>query len=239
MQHPVDPPITSRERRQLALVMIAAGLATLLALHTGCHQPRETQTKVSDSESAHLAGVSDSPSTVYMRQAEIVAAIAEHWAAAGVEITQVTWRPCGEENAYYKPGYKQIELCTEMSEYPDAAQFFAAHEAGHAVAFQLAGTLDEAAADAIGALEMIRMDRRTELLGAALYHRKKVMQDHTRGENHPGNGFRSHFLACMEDGSEDHPASEQCRDLYRGTKLYWDTRLNQPQVGDDPTWDDD
>ena len=230
MKHRADPPLTQRDRLTLAVVLCGAALA-ILATQGGCYQPAESLPGVGPGE-PHV-GRGDA-SEVYLKQNQVVQDIAEHWKDAGLKFDGVYWEPCKQENSYFYPGYRQVELCTEMSQYPEAAVFFAAHEMGHALAWQLAGTMDEASADQIGALEMARMGLREEMLGTAVYFAEATRQDHTRGENHPGNHQRARFLMCMEDGAEEHPSDPECGAMLQGLRAYWDYRLHQPQTGNDP-----
>jgi hypothetical protein len=214
-----DRPITPRERLGLAVALCALALTALLA--GACSAPACAAPSPAEGHPGPLASV------VYLRQAAVIDAMREFY--PGVEI-DVVWKPCGEENSYYYGGAHRIELCTEMEAHPDAALFFAAHEAGHAVTQQLAGTLDEGAADAVGALAMIRLNLRNELLGAAAYHGSQDLQAHYPGDPHPSNGYRAWFLKCLEMGSgEGALGPPECHTLYEGTKTYWERRLTDDQ----------
>jgi hypothetical protein len=225
-----DRPMTPKERLGLAAAIACAGLVMLLC--QACEMPADAYAPqprpcMADPD-AKIVVINGGPtaSSVYTAQKDIVDAIAKHW---DLDI-DVIWRPCGEENSYYNPN-GPIELCTEMSEHPLAAVYFAAHEAGHAVTHHLTNTLDETSADKIAALELIRADQRAELLGGAIWYKEKAQQGHHRGDPHAGPGFRAWLLSCLEDGSEEHPVSRSCLGLYLSTKMEWDMRLTQPQWG--------
>jgi len=164
-----------------------------------------------------------SASNVYMRQKELIEKMSEGY---GVEV-DVAWEPCGQENSFYYRATNKIVLCTEMSKYPAAALFYAAHEMGHSMTWQLTSSLSEIDADEIAALAMIDLGYSYELLGAALYHKADDTQGHIQGDSHPSNGFRAWYLACLATGADGGPP--ECVMLYQATKLKWETRLNDKQ----------
>jgi hypothetical protein len=165
-------------------------------------------------------------SGVYAAQEHVIDQMRADYPTVDVD---VRWMPCGQENSYFEPDTGTIGLCTEMDVHPGAALFFAAHEMGHAVTGELAGTYDEQAADTVGALAMIRHGYQLELLDAALYHASQKVQGHWPGDPHPSNGYRSWFLTCLEDGSEP-GGTPECRVMYTALRDMWDRRLNDAQV---------
>lgn len=202
--------MTSRERCRFAAALCLGALLSLV-----CEADAEPQ------------GTTDPAAMLAARnkQDRVVKAILDRW---HVDATVVR-KACGERNSWYDPSDHTILLCDEMLEFPDAAVFFAAHEASHAVTHQITSSIGEEDADEIAALEMIRLGMLDELLGAAIYWKQQDVQGHIKGDPHPGHGYRAWNLACMEDGSEDRPAAPICRLLYQGTLLRWTTRLNAPR----------
>lgn len=146
---------------------------------------------------------------------------------------QVRWVPCGEENASYTPSTYTIEICTEIESHPGAAILFAAHEMGHAVAYQMAGVSDENAADEVGALAMLRHGYGRELLDASRYYLALPIHPRMPFDPHPTPSFRAWHMACMAAGAmatEDRSmeVSPACTALYQATRVFWSTRLGGP-----------
>jgi hypothetical protein len=216
--------MTQKNRLEFAARLCVLG--AICAIAAGC----AADLPVAAAGQAPAGQPGPSASQVYAHQRKIVEAMASWYPAVDVE---VLWEPCGQENSFYYPSQHEIHLCTEMEAHPGAAAFFAAHEAGHAIATQIAGTDDEHAADEIGALALIRLGLQDDLLQAALYHASQKTQSHWQGDPHPSNGFRGWELSCLADGSEESPVSPECRVLYLATKLRWDRRLSDPQVSDE------
>lgn len=204
--------ITPRERLLLAGVLCVVGVAMLAS---GCWSGSEPPPFVPQ----------DAPTALQVQQKRVIDAV-QLWYP--IKISKIIWAPCGE-NSYYLTSKNGILLCTEMEAHPEAGIFFAAHEVGHATAWQLAGTLDEEAADEIGALALVRLDMVAELVGAATYEAEKHEARHLRYNGHPSDNFRAWNLACLAEGSFADGAPE-CRALYASTKDRWDLRLTSPQV---------
>ncbi len=216
--------MTKPQRFRFALVLVAIAIVALLA---ACQAPQAFAPECAETPGEIIATASPA-SDVYARQ-ELVITTMLSWYPSVKAV--VIWKPCKMLNSFYRGTLQggTIELCTEMEAYPDAALFFAAHEAGHAISHQLAGTMDEQAADEIGALAMIRMGLQTELLGAAIFHETSKPRAHYPGDPHPSNGYRAWELSCLAAGSEDGGPAD-CVALYQSTKQRWDNRLGDAQV---------
>ncbi len=137
--------------------------------------------------------------------------------------THVFWRPCGQENAYYSLPNGPIELCLELNDTP-AAVFAAAHEAGHALVYQLSlpidddAQADERAADELAAIFLIEMGKMDEVAGGA----KWFMEDPDRRPDgvHPAHRLRAWELLCIMSGSEK-TGSPECQILYHAVWMRW------------------
>lgn len=173
---------------------------------------------VIDPEVASMVSAND----VFMKQKQMLLDMLEDYPKVEVE---AFWFPCGEENSYYFYRSQRIVLCTEMSNHPGAAIFFAAHEMGHAVGHQYTSTTEEIEADELAALAMIKHGYLKELFEAAEYHSKEPTQGHIPGDPHPSNGFRAWYLTCLAEGSMETTDSVECITLYEATKLKWEVRL--------------
>jgi hypothetical protein len=136
---------------------------------------------------------------------------------------EVVWVPCGQKNAFYYPSLQKIVLCTEMEEHPETALLMAAHEMGHAITDQIIDMTDEGAADELAALAMVKHGYATELLVASLYWKRKTIQGHLAGDDHPSAGYRAWFFSCMASAYDNQP--QHCVDLYYTTQLKWLLRL--------------
>ncbi len=203
-----------RKLAALALTVLAACAPPATLSAVGATSPKAAHSVATD---------------VYASQMTLIESMAKDFPTVEAD---VRWLPCGEENSAYSPAERTIYLCTDMDIHPGPALMFAAHEMGHAIATQLAGTADESAADQIGALEMIRHGLTGELLEGALYFKAQDQQGHWDGDPHPSNGFRAWHMACLADGSGP-DGSPICQALYQSTKAYWDLRLHDVQVGGD------
>lgn len=211
-----DRPMTYKDRLGFALALCVAALVMLSACNLQPGHP------------APLSPASVEASEVYKAQRDLIKAVKAHYPDLKLEDT--LWKPCdGELNSWYDTDKRRVELCTDMSKYPDAAMFYAAHEVGHAITYQFAGTLDEGSADVVGALEMVRLGMQDKMRAAAAWYHSRP-QIHTRYEEHPGHEFRAWVLECFADGSEQ-PDSD-CAPVYSGAKTYWELRLAQPQTAD-------
>lgn len=145
------------------------------------------------------------------------------------EDTRVNWVPCGFENAFFQPPLGPIELCLDLD--PNAAVFAAAHEAGHALVFELemyteADLRDpefhERAADELAALFLIEMGKEDELVGGAQWFMKDLFEE---GDGvHPQNNERVWHLLCLEEGSR-RDGTPACQLLYHVTWNFWADRL--------------
>lgn len=218
-----DRLISRRERVVLAATLVVIGLVT--ALCGACQIPSDARSE----QSGVASPVTPDPQITEMVMAQTAVLQAMHLMYPQVEV-DVVWRMCGQENSYYFSQVKRIVLCTEMSSHPGTALFFAAHEFGHAVTGQILDTLDEQDADEIGALALIQLDLKAELLEAALYHKSQPWQWHLPGDSHPSNRYRAWELACLEDGSEDNPVSPICGGFYRAIATRWAIRIGDAQT---------
>ena len=162
------------------------------------------------------------PSDTYRAQRDVITKINSLFPNVEVD---VRWAPCGEMNAFYDVEEKTILLCTELEEHPGLAVFAAAHEMGHALTHQLTSVTSEQSADEIAALSLIKFGYQKELLEAAVYF-AAGRPAHVPGDEHPGAGFRAWELACIETGSDG--GSAECRALYQGLRVIWNTRLRNP-----------
>lgn len=216
--------MTTRERRRFAGALAVLALI-MLAFQGGCALPEAPPgaVRITDSERPP----SETAAYVMRQQHNIVQQMANDY--PGVRVALV-WRPCGDENSFYKPWSKNIVLCAEMLEHPAAAIQFAAHEMGHAVTDYFADIVDENAADELAILAMTRHGWIDEMLGAALYMQKTWPAEHIDGDPHPAGKFRAWELMCAEAGYEgtidpERPAPEECTWLYEGLMIKWDFRI--------------
>ena len=168
----------------------------------------------------------DAPTALQVQQRRVVEAV-QLWYP--VKIDAIIWRPCGTENSYYLTSARAVLLCTEMERDPLAGAFYAAHEAAHAVTWQLAGTLDEEAADEVGVLTLLRLGMTAELLGTAKRFYERHDPRHLRWDGHPSDLFRAWNIACLADGSFE-TGDPNCQALYVSTRDRWAMRLAAPQV---------
>lgn len=159
------------------------------------------------------------PSAVYTAQEAAVELMGSEY---GLDI-DVIWTPCGDANGYYSAKADRVILCTEWSEYPDAAIFVAAHEAAHAVLEHRLGGGSESEADQLAVLFLIRHDAREQALAAAAWMLENL-RSRQDGDTHDDREIRAWMVACMAAGSEDGGPAE-CRVLYRGLRALWDARL--------------
>lgn len=226
MREVQDPPLTYSDRLRLALFTC---IALLLVFLSACNLQPPPQSPAAAGSGLFGHPVNPDPSIVYESQKALIGAIDAHY--ADLRLNETMWKPCeGELNSWYDPERRRIELCTEMAQYPSPALFYAAHEAAHAVTWQLAGTLDEADADTVATLEMVRLGLTKQMRETADWYRSRDNKLHYRYEGHPGYPFRAWLLQCMADGSEQ--LDTECSQLYEGQKLYWQIRLAQPQTPD-------
>ncbi len=139
------------------------------------------------------------------------------------EATHVFWTPCGTANAAYYTPFGPIELCLELNETP-APVFAAAHEAGHALVWQLGMDVDpdaeagERAADELAALFLIEMGRPDDVVGGARWFMSSP--DRKSDGVHPQHRLRAWELLCLVDGSEPTGTAE-CQVLYHAVYARW------------------
>lgn len=229
-----DRPITSEERTRLAGALAAIAALMVIAMtctSAGCTDCAKARVRPHPVVAETSAASDPGPSDLFATQQKVVDQMFKWYPAGKVP---VSWKPCGSLNSFFYPPTlfdgPHIELCTEITQDPGAAKFFAAHEAGHAITLALAGTTDEHAADEVGALSLIRMGDRDAVLTGGMHFAREDVKGHLLGDEHPSAGYRAWELMCLADGSEDKPASAQCGELYRSVKWQWDRRLSDEQV---------
>lgn len=200
------------------IALVAAWLIAAMTCASGCAPVPQAPLNFTSSAREPTKQV-DTSSPVFLAQLAVMKDMYAQY--TGLEV-EVIWWPCETLNSFYSPSDKQIILCTEFAEYPEVAVFVAAHEMGHAIAFQLLKVADEESADEIAALALIETGRALQLLEAALYF-KMEGGDRVGGAGHPSNNFRAWNLACLAAGADGSPA--KCVALYQGTKARWEQRL--------------
>lgn len=141
----------------------------------------------------------------------------------GATVTAVTWKSCPDLNGSYVVARGEVRLCDRNDERPCTALFYAAHEAAHAVTYQLAGTLDEASADEVAAIALVRLGLRAVVLWqAAVWRESAGAEDagaHIRWDGHPGFTYRAWAAARL---ARDPVALADAA-------ARWDRRLAEPQ----------
>lgn len=132
----------------------------------------------------------------------------------------IVYRKCGFENAFYKPWSREIEICTEMLEYP-GVRFFLAHEIAHAYITQLdvpfTGSA-EAAADELAAVLLIKSGHADAVGDGALYWLAQAEESNVPGwADHPDHDQRAWTLSCLFlETNPVAPLPAECRgDLQR------------------------
>jgi hypothetical protein len=163
---------------------------------------------------------------IAIRQLEV---IDEMTTPYGISV-DVLWEPCGEENAYYYIPRGPIVLCLEINETP-APVFVAAHEAGHAMVYQLGlpvgtgTTAGEKAADELAALTLIAMGELDEVVGGAQWFMDMARTSDGGGGAHPTHMDRARDLLCLVDGAETvagkRGGSPACLVQYIVTRFRW------------------
>lgn len=206
-------------------------LAAVVALFVACAAHRaEAQPPYKPTDITVLK-----PDHVFWKQVDIIAMMNLAYPRVVVGIVRTE---CGQANAFYfsRKIYKDwgwkvptIVLCSEVEKYPSAAVKFAAHEMAHAITDYYTDTIDEQDADELAALSMIRFGFSRELHTASVYYLMHEIQGHLVGDPHPPSAFRSWFLRCMQEGSEE-DGSQECQELYRSTELKWEKRLSHEIV---------
>ena len=129
----------------------------------------------------------------------------EMFRVPGVEYT-VSWKACGQINAYYSHRKRHITLCYELLEAsnPGTVRFILGHEIGHAVIRQLRVPftgLEEAAADEFSAVILGWYGQRDDVLVAGRWFVAQGGEENPWDE-HPGNMRRGITLACLYLGVE-------------------------------------
>lgn len=138
---------------------------------------------------------------------------------------EMSWLPCGQENAFYSPDDNHIFMCLEI-EPDDGPSMIAAHEAGHALVAQLGLEIDgdpyanERAADEIGALAMIDAGQLDQIVGNAKWF-MRLAQEEGDGDDgqHPPFMARVRELLLMVDGAEN--GSPSSRAFLAYTRARW------------------
>lgn len=138
----------------------------------------------------------------------------------------LVWLPCGQQNAFYYPGSNTIVMCLEMTESP-GAESVAAHEAGHAMVYQLGLPIDddpyanERAADEIGTIALIEVGELDEAMGGAKQHLLWAQEMADDGDDGAHASFlsRAREIACLVDGAED--GTPECIALYHMVRTRW------------------
>lgn len=126
--------------------------------------------------------------TLRDEEAAVALRVATLW---GATIRAVVWKSCPDMNGNYDTARAEVELCDRNTERPCTALFYAAHEAAHAVTWQLAGTVDEASADEVAAIGLIRIGLRGVVLEQVAAWRAAPAGAHLRGDAHPGFTYRA------------------------------------------------
>ena len=172
-----------------------------------------------------LACVAAKPQDVAYNQISAVADMA--W-GFGLQ-PDVTWRLCGEVNAWYDIRTADITLCVETLSDP-AAVFIAAHETGHALVYGLDLTkpkyayADERAADELAAMYLVYSDQTDELVAGAQWFMRMGHEEPSDDPHAPAQE-RAHLLLCLADGAEN--GTPECRTLWNRTVAYWTDQLGQ------------
>jgi len=161
--------------------------------------------------------------TIRDQEAAVVLRVATLW---GATIQAITWKHCDDLNGNYVTARAEVELCDRNDERPCTALFYAAHEAAHAVTYQLAGTVDEASADEVAAIALLRLGLRAVVLEQAAAWRGDPAGGgpgaegaHVRGDPHPGFAYR----AWAAERLASDPAA------LTDAASRWDRRLAEPQ----------
>lgn len=127
-----------------------------------------------------------------------------HAAYAGLDYT-VSWRSCGEFNAFYDPETHRVTMCSELLPYGAAVvRMILAHELAHAVITQLdipyTGS-GEAAADELAAVLMSIHGHQEDVLAMADFFKKHPLEV-PGWDDHPDNDSRYWMLYRIARGSE-------------------------------------
>lgn len=175
---------------------------------------------------AALLAAGPTASDVYMGQKAVIREIKAEYKSVQVH---PVWIPCGELNSAYYPEEKAVVLCTEVADEPRVANFFAAHEMGHAVLMQLTGEESEEAADEFAVVELLEHGRVEDVMGAASWMMEQEPQGRESLDGHPSWAYRTFNMLCMLDGYLNVNPNPACRMLWLGTEYRWKSRLEIDQ----------